>query len=103
MIAEADQLIHCKRHEEDGQLPHRGRPLDPLPPLLVLLRDILLDVPVLLIVQGAQRAGVITRGFLIIIVVAGGPAYHWGSFDSIFSEINGAFLGHLEAFVGSLG
>ena len=83
MIAEADQLIHCKGHEEDGQLPHRGRPLDPLPPLLVLLRDVFLDVPLLLIIQGAQGAGGIACGFHVIIVVAGGTAYHWGTLDAI--------------------
>ena len=103
MIAEADQLIHCKSHEKDGQLPHRGRPLDPLPPLLVLLRDVLLDIPLLLIIQGAQRARGIACGFYIIVVVAGGTAYHRGTLDAIFSEVCCAFLGYLEAFVGSSG
>ena len=92
MVAEADQLVDTEGYEEDGQLPNRCLLLDPLSPLLVLLRDVLLDVPLLLVVQGAERAGGVAGGFYIIIIVAGGAGNHRRPLYAVLYEVRRALF-----------
>jgi hypothetical protein len=87
VVAEADQLVDSKGYEEDGQLPNRCLPLDPLPPLLVFLRDVLLNVPLLLVVQRAERAGGVAGGFGIVVIVTGWARDHRGPVYAILYEV----------------